>query len=131
MGDAKILIVEDEGIVALDLSILLKSLGYAVPAVASSGAGAIRKVAETRPDLVMMDIRLRGDMDGIEAAETIYARFGLPVIYMTALADEGTVRRCEMTKHYGYIGKPFEAEDLEAVVEEALRQHQVDRGSGT
>ena len=90
MAKAKILVVEDEGIIAKDIRNSLKSLGYAVLAVAFSGEEAVEKAAETHPDLVLMDIRLKEDMDGIEAAREIRARFNIPVVYLTAYTDDSS-----------------------------------------
>ena len=97
MTNAQILIVEDDYIVVMDLRDRLQSLGYAIVAVASYGEEAIEKAAETRPDLVLMDIRLKGDMDGIEAAAEIRARFDIPVVYLTAYVDEATLQRAKLT----------------------------------
>ncbi len=129
MKKVKILVVEDEGIVALDLQIRLKRLGYAVPATTDSGQSAIEKVAETCPDLVLMDIRLKGEMDGFAAAHEIQTRFDIPVVYLTALVDRDTVQQAETTRPYGYILKPFEDEELQTTIETALNQHQVKRSS--
>ncbi|MBE0517382.1 MAG: response regulator [Methanophagales archaeon] len=127
MADPQILVVEDEGIVATGIRNMLKDLGYTVPAVASSGKDAIKKAAEMRPDLVLMDIVLEGDMDGIEAAEQIRARFDIPVIYLTAYADETTVQRAKMTTPYGYLLKPFNERELHAAIEMALYKHMMER----
>ena len=127
MSQAKVLIVEDENIVALDIASRVESLGYAVAAVVRSGERAIEKVAETRPDLVLMDIRLRGALDGIQAAEHIHARFDLPVIYLTAYADEETLQRAKVTQPYGYILKPFEARELHSAIEIALYKHAMEK----
>jgi CheY-like chemotaxis protein len=117
---AKILLAEDENIVALDIKSRLIGLGYAVPAVVSSGEDAIRKTAETRPDLVLMDIKLKGEMDGIETAAQIKARFGIPVIYLTAYVDNDTMQRAKQTEPLGYVTKPYEEEDLGRSIEMAL-----------
>jgi CheY-like chemotaxis protein len=101
MANAKIMVVEDENIVAMEIQSIVESLGYAVSAVASSGEEAIRKAAETRPDLVLMDIKLKGDMDGIETAGQIRARFNIPAVYLTAYADENTLQRAKITEPYG------------------------------
>lgn len=127
MAKAQILIVEDEGVVAMEIEARLKSLGYAVSAVASSGEEAIEKTAETRPDLVLMDIKLRGDMDGVEAAEQIRARFDIPVIYLTAHADNDTLRRAKVTEPFGYIIKPFEERELYTNIEIALYKHNLEK----
>jgi CheY-like chemotaxis protein len=130
MGQPKIMIVEDEGIVTLDLQGQLMGLGYSVAAVATSGEEAIRKADETRPDLVLMDIRLKGDMDGIEAARAIQARFHIPVIYITALTDVDTRQRSDLAEHFGYLVKPMEEAELRAAIEAVLRQHKATNESG-
>src|SRR5271169_2938672 len=108
----QILVVEDEGITAMDTGDLLQSLGYAVPAAVFSARDAIRKVEEIRPDLVLMDIRLKGKMDGIEAAQEIRTRFDIPIIYATAHADDATLQRAKVTEPFGYILKPFDEREL-------------------
>jgi DNA-binding response OmpR family regulator len=124
MDKTRILIVEDEGIVALDLENRMRDLGYAVAAVVPSGEEAIEEAARTQPDLVVMDIRLRGSINGIEAARAICGRFDTPVVYLTALGDEETVQRAfEVPGAYGYAGKPFDDTELHATIEMALRQH--------
>ena len=105
---AKILVVEDEGIVAKDIADTLKKQGYDVPAIAFSGEGAVEKAGRVRPDLVLMDIVLKGRMDGIEAAGQIRERFGIPVLYLTAHTDDETIRRAKITEPLAYITKPFE-----------------------
>jgi PAS domain S-box-containing protein len=123
MANAQILIVEDEGIIAKDIQNTLIRLGYTVTAVASSGEEAIEKTAETAPDLVLMDIVLEGYMDGVEAAEQIRNRFDIPVIYLTAHADNGTLQRAKITEPYGYILKPFHERELHITIEIALYKH--------
>jgi len=127
MTQAQILIVEDESIVAIDIQHRLKSLGYAVSGVASSGEEALKKVEETRPDLVLMDILLEGAMDGVAAAEHIRARFNIPVVYLTAYADETTLQRAKVTEPYGYILKPFEERELHTTIVVALYKHEMER----
>jgi CheY-like chemotaxis protein len=122
MPKVQILVVEDENIIALDLRIRLNGLGYGVLAVAVSGEEAIEKVSELAPDLILMDIRLRGEMDGIEATQIIQARSDVPIVYLTALADEDTLRRAEATGAQGLIRKPFEDEELRTAIEAALDQ---------
>jgi CheY-like chemotaxis protein len=126
VAETKILIVEDEGIVAMDIQHNLKKLGYAVPAIAASGESAIEKAVEIRPDLVLMDIVLKGQMDGIEAAEEICARFDVPVVFLTAQAEEKTLQRIRVTRHFGYILKPFADRELQHTIETALYRHQVE-----
>jgi PAS domain S-box-containing protein len=122
---ASILIVEDENIIALDIKTTLTNLGYAVPALASTGEEAIEKVAELDPDLVLMDIHLRGAMDGVDAAEAIRSRFDVPVVYLTAYADPATVGRARVTEPYGYVLKPFDERELHVVIEMALYRHRM------
>jgi len=127
MADPQILVVEDEAIVAKGIQNMLKSLGYAVSAIASSGKDAIKKAVEKRPDLVLMDIVLEGGMDGIQAAEQIRTRFDIPVVYLTAYADESTVQRAKMTAPYGYLLKPFNERELHAAIEIALYKYMMER----
>ncbi len=121
-----ILIVEDESIVAKDIKKRLENLGYTVSAVVTSGEEAIEKARE-KPDLVLMDIVLRGDTDGIAAAETIRTQVGVPVIYLTAYADEKTLQRAKITEPYGYILKPFEDRELHTAIEVALYKHEMEK----
>jgi CheY-like chemotaxis protein len=129
MAKAQILVVEDDNITVMELQDRLQKLGYAVSGVASYGEEAIEKAGKTRPDLVLMDIRLKGNMNGIEAAKDIRTRFDIPVIYLTALADEDTLQRAKATEPYGYISKPFDERGLQAAVEIALHRHKVGRKS--
>jgi CheY-like chemotaxis protein len=128
MTDAKILVVEDENIVALEIKKRLQKLGYIVPGVASTGEDAISKVEGILPDLVLMDIMLKGEIDGIHAAGEIRRRFNIPVVYLTAYSDEETLQRAKLTEPYGYILKPFEEDDLRTTIEIALYRHQVSNG---
>jgi len=121
MASARILIVEDEAIIVMGLSLTLRNFGYEVAAETSSGTEAVRLAEETRPDLVLMDVTLGGGMDGIEAAGRIREWLGVPVIYLTALSDEDTLRRADATKPSGYLVKPFDEEELRDAVETALR----------
>ncbi|MCZ6904837.1 MAG: response regulator [Acidobacteria bacterium] len=127
MASARILVVEDERIVAKDLQSQLEKLGYAVPGVASSGAEALQKAAETRPDLILMDIRLKGEMDGVETSQLVRDQFNIPVIYLTAYADENTLKRAKITEPFGYIVKPFEERELRTNIEIALYKHRMER----
>jgi CheY-like chemotaxis protein len=128
MSRARILIVEDDRITAEDIRLSLGSLGYSVTGMASSGEEAIKKAEELHPDLVLMDIVLRGDMDGIEAAGRIRARFNIPVVYLTAYADDETLERAKLTQPFGYILKPFDDRELRSNIEMALyRCYSVER----
>ncbi len=127
MDRSKILVVEDERVVASDLRIRLENGGYAVCAMVSSGEDGVQKAGELRPDLVLMDITLQGNIDGIVAAEQIRQRFDLPVVFLTAHSDEGTLQRAKITEAFGYILKPFEERELFANIEMALYKHATDR----
>ena len=128
MGKATILIVEDEAIVAADLSSKLGQLGYAISGTTDRGEEAIAFARERRPDLVLMDIRLAGIMDGVEAAEIIRREFDLPVIYLTAHSDRATLDRAKLTEPFGYILKPFDDLELETHIEMALYKHRAEHG---
>jgi len=120
MPKAKILIVEDERIVARDIQKSVEALGYLVCAMTSSGEKAIQKADEFRPDLVLMDIVLKGAMDGIEAAGQIGAALKIPVVYLTAYDDDDILQRAKITTPYGYITKPFNDRELHIAIEIAL-----------
>ena len=124
---ARILIVEDERIVAFNIQGRLEELGYTVVAITSSGEEAIKIIDNKRPDLVLMDIKLKGKIDGIEAAERIRHQFQIPVIYLTAYTDEETLNRAKLTEPYGYILKPFEARNLGSTIEMALYKYQIEQ----
>lgn len=126
MPNAKLLIVEDEEIVAFDIESTLKSLNYEVLAIVASGEDAIAAVAETQPDLVLMDIMLKGSMDGIEAAKKIRTCFHIPVVYLTAYADANSLDRAKTTEPFGYLIKPFEEKELQTTIEIALARHQAE-----
>lgn len=123
---AKILVVEDERIIASGIKKDLESMGYAVADIASSGLQAIDIAGMEKPDLVLMDIVLKGDMDGIEAAHEIINRFNIPIIYLTAYADEEILERAMITEPYGYLIKPFNDSELKANIEMALYKHKAE-----
>ncbi|MBU7018447.1 MAG: PAS domain S-box protein [Theionarchaea archaeon] len=123
---AEILIVEDERIVAEDIKQRLKNLGYS-SSVASSGEGAIQKAEKDTLDLVLMDIVLGGKIDGIETAQTLHSQFDIPVIFLTAHADERTLEHAKLTEPYGYILKPFEDRELHASIKMALYKHEMEK----
>jgi CheY-like chemotaxis protein len=127
MPKATILVVEDERVVASDLRLRLESGGYAVCAIVSSGLEAVEKAGALRPDLVLMDVTLRGEFDGIQAAEEIRKRHGLPVVYLTAHSDEGTLQRAKISEAFGYILKPFEEREIFANIEMALYKHAMEK----
>ena len=124
---ARVLIVEDESIVAMDLKNSLKILGYEVVGTAATGEEAIARANETRPDLVLMDIILKGDMDGVEASEVIRARHDIPIIFLTACADDMTLQRAKVTEPLGYLLKPFDEWELHGHIDVALYRHQMER----
>ncbi len=127
MVEGRILVVEDENITALHIQNHLTKLGYAVLGIASSGEQAIHQVSNLRPDLVLMDIKLRGQLDGIEVAEQIRTQFEIPVVYLTAYADEATLQRAKVTEPFGYITKPFAEKDLFATIEMVLYKHRMEQ----
>lgn len=127
MSGARILIVEDEGIEALDLQQSLVDLGYEASDIASTGEEAVKLAWETGPDLVLMDIMLSGEMDGVTAAAQIQDRLHIPIIFLTAYADEGTLQRARITGPYGYIVKPFREKELRITIDMALYKHQMER----
>jgi CheY-like chemotaxis protein len=115
----KVLIVEDERIVAKHLQDGLSDMGYDAECVAS-GESAITRASATRPDLVLMDIRLKGSLTGIEAARRIWDQLQIPMVYLTAHADLQTLQQAQTTQHYGYLVKPIHAEAARAAIESAL-----------
>jgi CheY-like chemotaxis protein len=127
MTNARLLVVEDESIVARDLQSRLKNMGYDVPAVVAYGEKAIEAAEEHRPDLVLMDIFLKGSIDGIMAAEQIRARLDIPIIFLTAFADPDTLQRAKLTEPFGYILKPFEERELLTTIEMALYKHKMEK----
>ncbi len=127
MAKARIMVVEDEQITAADIEDILLGLGYQIAGICASGAEAVKKADETRPDLVLMDIRIKGPIDGIEAARTIRKQFDIPVVYLTAHADADTLERAKTAEPLGYIVKPFQEPDLQATIQMALHKDSVDR----
>ncbi|MBN1532000.1 MAG: PAS domain S-box protein [Spirochaetes bacterium] len=123
----KLLIVEDSAIVAMDLQHKLKKLGYVIAKSVQSGEDAVSASGEFLPDLVLMDIRLSGKMDGIEAADTISSTLDIPVLFMSAYSDEQTIERAKFTKNYGFLVKPFEERDLYTTIEMAMERSKFDR----
>jgi CheY-like chemotaxis protein len=117
---ARILIVEDERLIAIDLQRRLTRLGYTVVALAASGVEAIQKTLALQPDVVLMDIRLQGTMDGVEAAQRIQASTGTPVVFMTAYVDEETRQRVRAASPWGYLHKPFTAQQVQSTLTRVL-----------
>jgi signal transduction histidine kinase len=127
VSPADILVVEDERIVARHIGDLLQRSGYRVQATVATGEAAVAKARELRPDLVLMDVELGGSMDGIEAAGRIRAQTGIPVVYVTAFADDEMLDRAKRTEPAGFVVKPFEDRELRATVEVALYRAAADR----
>ena len=123
MAKAKILVVEDERIITMDMKNRLQNLGYDVPAIASSGEEAVKKAEEINPDLVLMDIMLKGAMSSIEAAERIRSSSNTPIIYHS---DEAMFQQAKMTEPYGYILKPFNERELHLTIEMAIYRHKME-----
>ncbi|MEE9542627.1 MAG: response regulator [Thermodesulfobacteriota bacterium] len=123
----KIMVVDDEVVVAEDLKNRLENFGYDVTAIAHNGKEAIAGAEETRPDLVIMDIQLKGEMDGIEAAELILSRFGISVLYLTAFSDDETLKRARVTLPFGYLIKPFVERELHSTIEMALYRQKMEK----
>jgi len=121
-----IFIVEDEAIVASDIKETLIGLGYTAAGMAKSGEIALEKIAQNRPDLVLMDIHLAGEMDGIDTAGKIHVLYGIPVIYLTAYADKVLLERAKVTEPYGYVVKPYDERELHSVIEMALYKHRIE-----
>jgi putative two-component system response regulator len=127
MNREKIMVVEDEWVVADQLCRTLEDLGYRICSTASAGEEAVRKVEADSPDLILMDIVLKGKMDGIEAAERINSQFNIPMIYMTAYTNQEYIERAKQTKPFIYLVKPFNQKELQANIEMALHRHLADK----
>jgi PAS domain S-box-containing protein len=127
MSDFRIFIVEDEMIVANDMADTLKSQGYSIAGTARSGDIAIEKIAETSPDLVLMDIHIAGKIDGIQTAGEIHKIRDIPIIYVTAYADKVLLDRAKLTQPYGYILKPYEERELHSVIEMSRYRSEMDK----
>lgn len=112
MKKGKILIVEDEAIIALEIENSLQILGYEVTSIVNTGEKAIEKAEKDNPDIILMDIRIKGEMDGISAAEIIRFQFGIPVVFSTAYLDEERIKRAKITMPFGYVLKPIQETDL-------------------
>ncbi|MCX7039723.1 MAG: response regulator, partial [Spirochaetes bacterium] len=120
MSKARIMVVEDEGVVALQIKEALEGMGYQVPGIALTGEEAVAKVLDMEPDLVLMDIQLKGGLNGVEAAGRIRARLDVPIVYLTAFSDEETLEQAQLTEPYGYVLKPFEERSLHAIIQMSL-----------
>jgi two-component system, LytTR family, response regulator LytT len=124
MSKVHILVVEDESIVSKDIQHSLKKLGYNVAGAASTGEEAVVLAGQLRPDIILMDIMLKGEMSGIDAAGQIKDEYNIPVIFLTAYADESTLDKAKITEPYGYILKPFKEIDLHTAIEMAMFKHE-------
>ena len=127
MKKAKILIIEDERIIAEDISTTLKALGYNTCGIGSTGEEAVSMAKELRPDMILMDIRLKGKIDGIQAAKIIISQRVTPIIYVTAYADEKTLQRAKITEPYGYVLKPIRQNELHSAIEIGIYKHRMEK----
>ena len=123
----KILIVEDQKIIAKDIENKLLELDYIVPAIISSGEEVIEAIKKTKPDLILMDIKLEGLMDGIEAAVEVRKKFDIPVVFVTSYSNNSTLKRAKEAEPYGYIVKPIDERDLISSIELALNRHTLEK----
>ncbi|HKL03644.1 MAG TPA: LytTR family transcriptional regulator DNA-binding domain-containing protein [Cryomorphaceae bacterium] len=127
MAKTNVLVVEDESIVSKDIQHSLKKLGYNVVGSSATGEKAIELALELKPNIVLMDIMLKGELTGIQAAEQIKAKLNIPVVYLTAYADEATLEKAKVTEPYGYIIKPFKEIDIHTSIEMAIYKHSKER----
>ncbi len=127
MRKYSVLIVEDERIVAMDLQQILTALGYDAYAIASSAKEAFARASEKRPDVVLMDIRIKGPLDGIRAASIFRDKLDVPVVYLTAHADDATIARAKKTTPHGYLLKPVKSTELKSAIEMALYRHETEK----
>ena len=127
MGTTQVFVVEDEGIIAADVQERLTNLGYTVASTAATAEEALARIPQFTPDVVLMDIVLQGSMDGIEAAQQIREKYSIPVVFLTAHADEATLMRAKVAEPFGYILKPFEERELQTALETALHRHKMEK----
>lgn len=120
--EIKVMVVEDEFIIALDLKERLNKLGFKVPGVATSGIEAVKLARKVNPNLILMDIMLRGEIDGFEAAKLIRNKLDIPILFISSFSDTNSVRRAKKVSPYGYIVKPFTEIELKSGIEEAYRK---------
>jgi PleD family two-component response regulator len=123
----RIFVAEDEAVIAMDLSERLTALGYEVCGTATRGETAVERIAELRPDLVLMDVHLAGSMDGVEVAQQLGERYDVPFVFLTAYSDRELIARASRTNSYGYLVKPFEERELHATLQVALARHAAER----
>ncbi|MGB7440899.1 MAG: ATP-binding protein [Coleofasciculaceae cyanobacterium] len=127
MGKCRVLLVEDEVIISRTLIGCLKEIGYTVTAIVSSGKQAIAKAIETSPDMILMDIYIKGDIDGVTTAAQVRQLLNIPVVFLTAFGDDTTIERAKLSQPYGYILKPFNKDDLRVAIEMGLYQHKMEQ----
>jgi CheY-like chemotaxis protein len=127
MDKARVLVVEDEKILAMGLKKKLEEMGHTVLETVNTGEKAIKSAKEHNPDIILMDIVLKGNMDGIDATKIIRRQMGIPVIYLTAYADEEVIKRARATEPYGYIVKPYRSGELNANIQMALYKHRLSK----
>ena len=123
----RILVVEDDPVVALDIKKKLESLGYSIAGISETGPSALESMDRAIPDLVVMDVRLRGDMDGIDTALIVQNDYSVPVVYVTGQSDPGTLDRIQNSHPFGFLLKPFEARELDTVIRIALNRHHLEQ----
>ncbi len=123
MEKARIMVVEDEAVISLEIQDRLSRMGHSICATAISGDDAVRAASDKRPDLILMDVHLKGEVDGVDAATQIRSHLDIPVIYLTAFADDRTVERARLTEPFGYLIKPFSEKEMYAAIEMALYKH--------
>ena len=116
----RILVVEDENIIALDIKISLKNLGFCVCGIVSSGEESIEKVSALMPDLILMDIKLKGKINGIVAANEIYKNYKIPIVYLSAYGDDATIEKVRKSSEFGFVNKPFADFELEGIIKKTL-----------
>ena len=126
MAKLNVLVVEDENIIAKDIQQSLKKIGYSVPVVVDSGEKALEAIERARPDVVIMDIMLAGEMNGIDTADKIREKYNIPVIFLSAFADDNTLKRAKIVEPYGYILKPYKDKELQTAIEVAIYKHEKD-----
>lgn len=124
---ATIFITEDEILIAREIETTLKELGYTVVGIARDGKTALQQIHQTRPDLVLMDIVIAGDMDGIETANHIRTQLQIPVVFLTAYADSNTLKRAKVSEPFGYIQKPFQPPELDRTIQLALMRQRAEQ----
>ncbi len=127
MEKQEILIVEDEGVIALQIESALQRMGHSVVGIYASGEKALESMETARPDLVLMDIKIQGRLDGIEVADRIRKQYNIPIIYITAHSEESTIERVKLTEPYGYLLKPVSQKELQIAVEMVLYKAKIDR----